>query len=87
MLEVDHIHLEFADDAIEEISSIAVLENQTSVDIGARRLHTIIEKLLEDISFNATGDHPMINVKIDRQYVKEHLANVLKEHDLKKYII
>ena len=87
LLEVDHIHLEFADDAIEEIASIAVLENQTSEDIGARRLHTIIEKLLEDISFNATGDHPMINVKIDRQYVKEHLANVLKEHDLKKYII
>lgn len=87
LLEVDHIHLEFADDAICEIANIAVLENQTSEDIGARRLHTIIEKLLEDISFNATGDHPMINVRIDQKYVKEHLANVLKEHDLKKYII
>lgn len=87
LLEVDHIHLEFEDEAIEEIANIAVLENQTSEDIGARRLHTIIEKLLEDISFNATGDHPMINVKIDRKYVKDHLANVLKEHDLKKYII
>lgn len=87
LLEVDHIHLDFTDDAIEEIANIAVLENQTSEDIGARRLHTIIEKLLEDISFNATGDHPMINVKIDRQYVKDHLQDVLKEHDLKKYII
>lgn len=87
LLAVDNINLEFADDAIQEIASIAVLENQTSEDIGARRLHSIIEKLLEDISFNATGDHPMINVVIDRKYVKEHLANVLKEHDLKKYII
>lgn len=87
LLAVDNINLEFADDAIEEIASVAVLENQTSEDIGARRLHTIIEKILEDISFNATGDHPMINVTIDRKYVKEHLANILKEHDLKKYII
>ena len=87
LLEVDNIHLEFMDDAIEEIAYIAELENQTSEDIGARRLHTIIEKLLEDISFNASGDHPMINVQIDKNYVKEHLADVIKEHDLRKYII
>lgn len=87
LLEVDHIHLEFTDDAINEIANIAVTENQTTEDIGARRLHTIIEKLLEDISFNATGDHPMINVKVDQKYVKDHLADVIKEHDLRKYII
>jgi len=87
LLGVDNINLEFANDAIEEIASIAVLENETSENIGARRLHTIIEKLLEDISFNATGDHPMINVKIDRKYVREHLAAILKEYDLKKYIL
>ena len=87
LLEVDHIHLEFADDAIEEIASIAVLENQTSEDIGARRLHTIIEKLLEDISFNASGDHPVVNVNIDKEYIATHLSNTLKAYNLKKYIL
>ena len=87
LLEVDKINLVFKDDAIDEIASIAVLENETSENIGARRLHTIIEKLLEDISFNATGDHPMINVEIDREYVRKHLAKILKEYDLRKYIL
>ncbi len=87
LLAVDNINLEFKDDAIDEIARIAVLENETSENIGARRLHTIIEKLLEDISFNATGDHPVINVKIDKKYVGEHLESILKEYDLKKYIL
>ena len=84
---MDNINLEFKDDAIKEIARIAVLENENSENIGARRLHTILEKLLEDISFNATGDHPVINVVINKQYVEEHLANILKEYDLKKYIL
>ena len=87
LLEVDKINLIFKDDAIDEISRIAVLENETSENIGARRLHTIIEKLLEDISFNATGDHPMVNVEIDKKYVQEHLEKILKEYDLRKYIL
>lgn len=87
LLAVDNIKLEFTKDAIEEIASVAVLENENSENIGARRLHTIIEKLLEDISFNATGDHPLINVKVDKNYVREHLENILKNYDLKKYIL
>ena len=87
LLGVDNINLEFKDDAIKEIARIAVLENENSENIGARRLHTILEKLLEDISFNATGDHPVINVVINKQYVEEHLAHILKEYDLKKYIL
>lgn len=87
LLGVDNINLEILDDAIEEIARISAIENETSENIGARRLHTIIEKLLEDISFNATGDHPVINVKVDKKYVQEHLANILKEYDLKKYIL
>ncbi len=87
LLKVDNINLEFQKDAIEEIARVAVLENENSENIGARRLHTIIEKLLEDISFNATGDHPLINVKIDKQYVHEHLEHILKEYDLKKFIL
>lgn len=87
LLGVDNINLEFKTDAIEEIARIAVLENETSENIGARRLHTIIEKILEDISFNASGDHPVINVSIDKKYVSEHLASELKEFDLKKFIL
>lgn len=87
LLEVDNIHLDFKEDAIEEIARMAVLENETSEDIGARRLHTIIEKLVEDISFNASGDHPMITVTVDSNYVKEHLTDLVKEHDLRKYIL
>ena len=87
LLAVDNINLEIKDDAIEEIAKIAEMENVSSENIGARRLHTIIEKLIEDISFNASGDHPVINVSIDRSYVQEHLASVLKNYDLSKYII
>lgn len=87
LLLVDNIKLEFKEDAIEEIARDAVIENETSENIGARRLHTIIEKLLEDISFNATGDHPVINVKIDKKYVQEHMGKIIKDLDLRKYIM
>ena len=87
LLAVDNINLDFKRDAIEEIARIAVLENQTGEDIGARRLHAVVEELLEDISFNATGDHPVINVVVDKKYVDEHLSKALKQSDLKKYIL
>ncbi len=87
LLGVDNIKLEFKSDAIEEIAHIAVLENQTGEDIGARRLHAVVEELLEDISFNATGDHPEVVVEIDRNYVDDHLSKVLKNNDLKKYVL
>lgn len=87
LLAVDNIKLDFTQDAIEELARIAVLENQTGEDIGARRLHAVVEELLEDISFNATGDHPEIVVHVDKKYVDEHLQKVLKSTDLKKYIL
>ncbi len=87
MLSVENIELTFTPDAIEEMSRIAVIENETGEDIGARRLHTVMESLLEDISFNADGNNPMIEVKVDSGYVKEHLAKEISEHDLKKYIL
>ena len=87
LLSVDNIKLSFSDDAIDELSSIAVLENETSENIGARRLHNLMEALLEDISFNASGDHPVINVNIDRAYVKEHLSKIVNEYNLKKYVL
>ena len=87
LLGVDNIKLDFKHDAIEEIARIAVLENQTGEDIGARRLHAVVEELLEDISFNATGDHPEVVITIDKAYVDEHLSKVLKNTDLRKYVL
>ncbi len=87
LLKVDNINLVVKEDAMEEIARVAAYENEASENIGARRLHTILEKILEDISFNATGDHPEITVNIDKKYVQEHLADVLKQLDLRKYII
>ncbi len=88
MLSVENINLTFTPDAIEEMSRVAVMENETGEDIGARRLYTIMESLLEDINFNADGNNPMvIDVKVDKAYVTEHLAKEISEHDLKKYIL
>lgn len=87
LLAVDNINLKFSDDAITEISKLAVEENETQEDIGARRLHALMESLLEDVSFNASGDHPMIDINIDKKYVREHLSKQVKNHDLKKYIL
>lgn len=87
LLRVDNVDLSFTDDAIEEIARITVAENETMEDIGARRLHTVIESLLDDISFNASGDHPLVEVKIDKNYVSEHLGKEAKILNLKRYII
>ena len=87
LLGVDNIDLEFTSDAIEEIAGISADMNATSEDIGARRLHTVMEYLLEDISFNAGGDYPMFKVTIDKKYVDEHLEKIIKNRDLKKYVL
>ncbi len=87
LLAVDNIDLRFTDDAIEEIASISEDMNATSEDIGARRLHTVMEYLLEDISFNAGGDYPTFTVTIDKKYVDEHLEKMIKNRDLKKYVL
>ncbi len=87
LLAVDKIKLEFTKDGIEEIARIAVLANETNENIGARRLHSIMENLLEELSFTATGDHPLIEVKVDKDYVDEHLKNICKKFDLSKYIL
>ena len=88
LLAVDNIDLKFTSDAIEAIAEISEEINLTSEDIGARRLHTVMEFLLEDISFNAGGgDSPVVTVEIDRKYVEEHLARITKDRDLKKYVL
>lgn len=87
LLKVDNINLIFDDSAIKAMSKIAYEENCTMEDIGARRLYTIMEKLLEDVSFNASGEHPLIDVVIDEKYVTEHLGSFANDHDLKRYIL
>lgn len=87
ILKVDNIDLKFTDDALDEMAEMAETENETSENIGARRLHTIMELLLEDISFNATGEHPMLEVVIDRNYVQNAFKETKKKFDLKKYIL
>ncbi len=87
LLGVDNIDLQFDAGAIERIAEISVELNLTSEDIGARRLHTVMEYLLEDISFNAGGDYPLFTLCIDEKYVDEHLQKLTGDRNLKKYIL
>ena len=87
LLSVDNIDLQFDEGAIERIAEISVELNATSEDIGARRLHTVMEYLLEDISFNAGGDYPTFTLKIDKRYVDEHLQKLTGDRNLKKYVL
>ena len=87
LLATDDVQLEFTDDALDAIARYAYNANETSENIGARRLHTIVENLLEDISFNAGGDHPMVKVVVDAGYVKEHMPPELNGEDLGKFIL
>lgn len=88
LLAVDNIDLHFESDAIERIAEISEYMNATSEDIGARRLHTVMERLLEDISFNAGGnDYPLIPVNVNEKYVNEHLQDVMVDRDIRKYIL
>ncbi len=87
LLSVDHIDLHFTDGAIERIAEVSVELNESSEDIGARRLHTVMEYLLEDISFNAGGDYPTFTLEIDEKYVEEHLQKLTGDRNLKKYVL
>ncbi len=86
LLETEGIKLTFTDDAIEEIARFAAQVNQSAENIGARRLHTIMEKLLEEISF-AGPDLKKKNVRIDSGYVRKQLAEIIKDQDLSRYIL
>ncbi len=87
LLKVDNIELEFTKDAIEEIALLSERENETSENIGARRLHTIIEKLIEDISYNADGSFEPFKMTIDKNYVDKTFSSTLRKFDLNKFIL
>ena len=86
LLETEGVSVEFTDDAIDEIANLAFLMNEETENIGARRLHTILEILLEDISYNLP-DPDMTDVRIDREYVLDKLGEKIKEVDVDKYIL
>jgi ATP-dependent HslUV protease ATP-binding subunit HslU len=86
LLETEGIKLSFTEDAVTEIARIAAQVNDSAENIGARRLHTIMEKLLEDISF-AGPDLKKKNIKIDAVYVRKQLADIVKDQDLSRYIL
>ena len=87
LLKVDNVDLNFSDDALKTISDLAEKENETNENLGARRLHSLLEILLEDISFNACGTHPMSQVNIDKAYVDNAFKETTKKYDLKKFIL
>ena len=86
LLETEDVRLDFAADSIEEIADIAAAVNEKSENIGARRLHTVLERLLEDVSFNAP-DMKDEKINIDREYVRQKLSDVVKDEDLSRYIL
>lgn len=86
LLKTEGVNLKFEKDAIEEITEMAVKINKRSQSIGARRLHTVMEKLLEDASFDA----PELNgnkIIVDAKYVQEKMKDIIKDEDLTKYIL
>ncbi|MGH9360106.1 MAG: ATP-dependent protease ATPase subunit HslU [Terriglobia bacterium] len=86
LLETESIKLSFTDEALEEIARYAALVNEQTENIGARRLHTIMEKLLDEISFEGP-DLKKKTVRIDLTYVQKQLADIVKNQDLSRYIL
>ena len=86
LLRTEGVDMEFTDEALAKISSIAVQVNSTTENIGARRLHTLMEKVLEDILFNAP-DVEEKNMVIDADFVDEQLKNIVENEDLSRYIL
>ena len=86
LLKTENVDLEFSEDGIDTIANIASEVNSTVENIGARRLHTIIEKILDDISFTAT-DRSGEKIVINAEYIKKNLDNLVKDTDLSKFIL
>ncbi|WP_143595175.1 AAA family ATPase, partial [Terribacillus saccharophilus] len=86
LLETEGINVEFTDEAVTRLAEVAFEVNQETDNIGARRLHTILEKLLEDLSFEA-ADINMGTIQITPSYVDDKLASIAKNKDLSQYIL
>ena len=88
LLGVDGVTLEFDDDALSVIAEYAWQANESNENIGARRLHTLMERILSDIAFNAGGgDAPEISVQVNAEYVRAQLSQDIQQKDVRKYIL
>ncbi len=86
LLETEGIHLEFSEDAIREIARVAAQVNQSTENIGARRLHTILEKVLEEVSFDGP-DLKRKKFTVDAAYVRKQVGGIAGDQDLSRYIL
>ena len=86
LLNTENVELDFTDDGIDTIANLANEVNSTVENIGARRLHTIIERVLDEISFTAT-DRSGEKIVINSEYVKKNLGELVKDTDLSKFIL
>ena len=86
LLKAEDVHLTFKEDAIDQIAEMSAQVNQRTENIGARRLQTIMEKFLEDISFDAP-DLEEKNIEIDAAYIQEKLKDIIQDEDLSRYIL
>jgi len=86
LLKTENVDLEFSEDGIDAIANIATEVNSTVENIGARRLHTIIERVLDEISFTAT-DRSGEKIKVDSNYIKKNIGELVKDTDLSKFIL
>lgn len=85
---MDKVDLVFDESAVSAIAEYAWVANENAENIGARRLHTVLEQILSDIAFNAGGgDAPEIQVNVNAEYVKTQLSSEAKETDLHRYIL
>jgi ATP-dependent HslUV protease ATP-binding subunit HslU len=86
LLKTENVELDFKEDGIHAIASFAALVNERTENIGARRLHTVMEKLLEEVSFNAP-DLGAIRITIDEKFVRDRLEDLVEDEDLSRYIL
>jgi ATP-dependent HslUV protease ATP-binding subunit HslU len=86
LMATEGVTLEFSEDAIDAIADVAVLVNASVENIGARRLQTVMERVLDEISFSAT-DRAGETVKIDAVYVQKHIGDLAKNTDLSRFIL
>ena len=86
LLKTEDVNIEFNDDAIQRMAEVAWQVNESAENIGARRLYTVIERLMEDISYDAS-EHQGETIVIDAKYVDAHLAELAKDEDLHRYIL
>ncbi|MEZ0537758.1 ATP-dependent protease ATPase subunit HslU [Caldicellulosiruptoraceae bacterium PP1] len=87
LMKTENVNIEFTEDAIDALAKVSVKINEQNENIGARRLHTVVEKLMEDISFEYANLDEIVNLTIDGQFVYSKISDMLKDKDLSRFII